>query len=44
MDKIINYCIFLRHVQRLYHFSKIQLSTENLIRTRFYSASDFLAL
>jgi hypothetical protein len=29
----INYCIvlFLRHIQRLYHFSKIQLSTTNLI-------------
>jgi len=29
------YCIvlFLRHVQRLYHFSNIQLSTADLIRT-----------
>ena len=27
--------LFLRHVQRLYHFSKIQLTTANLIRTRF---------
>jgi len=32
----INYCIvlFLWHVRQLYHFSKIQLSTANLIRTR----------
>jgi len=32
----INYCIvlFLRHVQWLHHFSKIQLSTANLICTR----------
>jgi len=42
----MNYCIvlFLGHVQRLYIFSKIQLSTANPIRTWFYSASDFLAL
>jgi hypothetical protein len=35
INKIINHCIvlFFRHVQRLYHFSKIQLSTMNLIRT-----------
>jgi hypothetical protein len=34
INKIINDCIvlFLQHVQRLYHFSKIQLSTANLIR------------
>jgi len=25
--------LFLQHVQRLYHFSKIQLMTANLIRT-----------
>jgi hypothetical protein len=33
-NKIINDCIvlFLRHEQWLYHFSKIQLSTVNLIR------------
>jgi hypothetical protein len=32
----INYCIalLLWHVQRLYHFYKIQLSTANLIRTQ----------
>ena len=37
INKIINYCIvlFLLHVQQLYHFSKIQLTTANLIRTRF---------
>jgi hypothetical protein len=28
--------LFLRHVQRLYHFSKIQLSTANLIRIWFF--------
>jgi len=35
----INYCIvlFLWHVQQLYHFSKIQLSTTNLIRIWFFS-------
>jgi len=35
INKIINYCIvlFLRHIQQLYHFSKIQLSTMNLIHT-----------
>jgi len=34
MNKIINYFIvlLLRHVQRLYHFSKTQLTTANLIR------------
>ena len=32
MDCIV---LFLRHIQRLYHFSKIQLTTANLIRTRF---------
>jgi hypothetical protein len=38
INKIINDCIvlFLRHVQRLYHFSKIQLSTANLMRTRLF--------
>ena len=36
--------LFLRHAQRLYHFSKIQFSTANLIPTRFKSASDFSAL
>jgi len=36
--------LFLRHVQPLYHFSKIQLTTVNLNRKRFKSASDFLAL
>jgi len=42
----INYCtvLFLWHVQQLYHFSKIQLLTMNLIRTRLKLASDFLAL
>jgi len=37
MNKIIKYYIvlFLRHVQRLYHFSKMQLPTANLIRMRF---------
>jgi hypothetical protein len=32
----INYCIvlFLWHIQQLYHFSKIQLSTANAIRMR----------
>ena len=29
--------MFLRHVQRLCHFSKIQLSTANLIRIWFFS-------
>jgi len=28
--------LFLRHVQRRYHFSKIQLSTLNLIRIWFF--------
>jgi hypothetical protein len=32
--------LFLRHVQRLYHFSKIQLSTANLIRIWFFSPSE----
>ena len=27
--------LFLRQVQRLYHFSKIQLTTANLFRTGF---------
>jgi hypothetical protein len=38
INKIVNDCIvlFLRHVQRLYHFSKIQLSTANLIRIRLF--------
>ena len=37
--------MFLQHVQGLYHFSKIQLTTTNLIRTRIWSAlvfADFL--
>jgi len=36
INKIINYCIvmFLRYVQWFNHFSKMQLSTANLIRTR----------
>ena len=34
MNEILNYCIVIKActVQRLYHFSKIQLSTANLIR------------
>ena len=38
INKIINYFIvlFLRHVQQLYHFYKIQLTTANLIRIWFF--------
>ena len=38
----MNYCIvlFLRHVQRLYHFSKIKLTTAILIRIWYFKPSE----
>jgi hypothetical protein len=36
--------LFLWHIKWLYHFSKFQFLTANLIHTRFLSALDFLAL